>query len=79
MNQCSHCGGSVHAKTLPHYDQLWGDQTYRFENVPALVCAACGEVFFEAHVSQAMDRVLEGEPTPRRFAQLPVLDLPLPV
>ena len=78
MNHCSHCGGSLHAKTLLYYDQLWGDETYRFENVPALACAACGEVFFEAHVSQAMDGVLQSEPKPRRFAQLPVLDLPLP-
>ena len=67
MNQCSHCGGSLHAKTLPYHDQLWGDETYRFENVPALACAACGEVFFEAHVSQAMDRVLQSEPKPTRI------------
>ena len=52
MNHCSHCGGSLHAKTLLYYDQLWGDETYRFEGVPAVICAAFGEVFFEAHVSQ---------------------------
>lgn len=75
MEQCCYCGGSLHPKILPYYDQLWGGETYRFENLPALVCAACGEIFFEAAVDQAMDRVLQGHLEPKRFAQVPVLEL----
>ncbi len=79
MDECTLCGGSLHPKTLPYYDQQWGEKTYRFENVPALVCAACSEVYFEAHVSQAMDTALTGDPQPERFDQVPVLALSIPV
>ena len=79
MDECSFCGGSLHRKILPYYDQPWEGDTYRFENVPALVCAACGEVFFEAAVDQAMDDVLTCMPEPKKFARVPVLELPLPV
>ena len=78
LEQCSFCSGSLHPWTLPHYDYPWGDQTYRFENVPALVCGTCGEVFFEATVSQAMNRTVSGNPQPKRFIQVPVLELLLP-
>ena len=78
MDECTYCGGSLHPETLPYYDQPWCGKTYRFENVPALVCADCGEVFFEAVVSQAMDKVLTGTPKPKRFVQVPILELPLP-
>ena len=77
MNECSFCGGSLHPKTLPHYDQEWEGETYRFEDVPALVCRACGEVFFEAAVDQAMDDVLVKQPQPKGFVQVPILELPL--
>jgi len=75
LGQCSYCGGSLHPKILSYYDQIWGDETYRFENVPALVCAACGEIFFTAEVDQAMDRALQGHPEPKRFVQVPVVEL----
>ena len=75
MDECIYCGGSLHPKTLPHYDYPWGAETYRFERVPALVCAACGEIFFEAPVSQAMNKMVSTNPTPKRFDQIPVLDL----
>ena len=75
LRKCCYCGGSVHPEVLPYYDQPWLDNTYRFEDVPALVCAACGEVFFEAAVSQAMDKVLTSNPQPKRFAQVPIVEL----
>lgn len=77
MDECSLCGGSLHLQTLPYYDQHWKGETYRFENVPALVCVACGEVYFEASVSQAMDKELTSNPKPKRFVQVPVLTLPV--
>ena len=75
--ECGYCGGSLHSKTLPYYDLVWEEETYRFENVPALVCAACDEVFFEASVDQAMDKALEHLDKPKRFAQIPILELPV--
>lgn len=76
MTVCSFCGGSLHPRTLPHYDYPWGDKTYRFEHVPALVCAACGEIFFEAPVSRAMNRMVSESPQPKRFARVPILEFP---
>ena len=75
MGECSFCGGSLHPKILSYYDYQWGDETYRFEHVPALVCVACGELFFEAPVSQAMNKIVAGKPEPKRFAQVPILEL----
>ena len=77
MDECGYCGGSLHSKTLPYYDLVWEEETYRFENVAALVCAACDEVFFEASVDQAMDKALEHLDKPKRFAQIPILELPV--
>ncbi len=77
MDECGFCGGSLNSKTLPYHDLIWKENTYRFENVPALVCAACGEVFFEASVDQAMDAVLVRMDKPKRFAQIPILELPV--
>lgn len=77
MKNCSFCGaGKLHPKTLSYVDQPWGAKTYRFENVSALVCDICGEVYFEAAVSQAMDKVLEDKPAPKRVDQVPVFELP---
>ena len=78
LDECDFCGGSLHPKALPYYDQHWHGKTYRFENVPALVCAACGEVYFEAAISQAMDKVLTSNPQPKGFVQVPIVELPLP-
>jgi len=54
--RCGECGGSLHEKTIVH-TQPWGDDLYRFEDVPALVCAQCGSVWLAAQVSQAMDGI----------------------
>ena len=76
MNECTYCGGSLHARTLTYYDVAWNEKTYRFENVPALVCAACEEVFLEASIDQAIDKALNEKAKPKRYEQIPVLELP---
>jgi YgiT-type zinc finger domain-containing protein len=48
---CSRCGGTLEHKIITH-QQHWGDELYEFENVPALVCCQCGEVWLEAEVAQ---------------------------
>ena len=75
LDLCDFCGGSLHPRVLPFHDEHWHDKTYRFENVPALVCAACGETYFDAAISQAMDRMLTGNPQPKGFVQVPILEL----
>ena len=77
LQTCIFCGGGVRPKNLSYHDEQWHGNTYRFENVPALVCSQCGEIYFEAAVSQAMDKALTGNPQPKSFAQIPIAELPL--
>jgi YgiT-type zinc finger domain-containing protein len=65
MNQpaiCPQCGGSFEAQTITH-QQPWGEELYEFENVPALVCVQCREVWLGAEVAQLIESVNQ-EPPP---------------
>jgi YgiT-type zinc finger domain-containing protein len=77
MNQpaiCPQCGGSFETKTITH-QQPWGEELYEFENVPALVCAQCGEVWLGAEVAQLIESVIKRHPQPKRYHQVPVFSL----
>ena len=58
-------------KTITH-QQPWGEELYEFENVPALVCRRCGEVFLEAEVGLVIDCVIQQHPEPKKYHQVPV-------
>jgi YgiT-type zinc finger domain-containing protein len=77
MNQpttCPQCGGSFKAKIITH-QQPWGEELYEFENVPALVCAQCGEVWLGADTAQLIESVIKRHPQPKRYHQVPVFSL----
>jgi YgiT-type zinc finger domain-containing protein len=71
---CSRCGGTLEHKTITH-QQPWGTELYEFENVPALVCRQCGEVWLEAEVGQLMDKIIQQHPEPKKYHQVPVFSL----
>ena len=73
---CAQCGGSLERKTITH-QQPWGDELYEFENVPALICRQCGEVWLSAEVTQMMDAIIKQQPQPKKYHQVPVFDLAL--
>jgi YgiT-type zinc finger domain-containing protein len=73
-NICAVCGGSLEQKIITH-QQPWGDELYEFENVPALVCCQCGEVWLDASLAQLVERIIEQHPQPKRFHQVPVFSL----
>jgi YgiT-type zinc finger domain-containing protein len=73
-NNCVLCGGSLKPQTIT-YQKPWGDELYEFENVPALVCQECGEVWLDAEVSQLMERIIQLHPQPKRYHQVPVFSL----
>ncbi|MDP6756523.1 MAG: type II toxin-antitoxin system MqsA family antitoxin, partial [Patescibacteria group bacterium] len=75
MDKCNFCGGELRTTTLQHFDYLWQNKTFRFENVPAHVCDACGEKYFDANISQAMNKAVINKEDPKRFDKIPVLDL----
>jgi YgiT-type zinc finger domain-containing protein len=61
---CPQSSGAFEAKTITH-QQPWGEELYEFENVPALVCAQCGEV----------ESAIKRHPQPKRYHQVPVFSL----
>ena len=78
MNQptiCPSCSGRFEERTVTHR-QPWGEELYEFENVPALVCTQCGEVWLSADVGQLIEAVIKRHPQPKRYHQVPVFSLP---
>lgn len=73
-NHCAQCGGTLEPKTITH-QQPWGEELYEFENVPALVCRQCGEVWLNAEISQRIDEIIQHHPQPKRYHQVPVFSL----
>ena len=73
-NICERCGGTLEGKTITH-QQPWGNELYEFENVPALVCLQCGEVWLEAEVGQLIDKIIKEHPQPKKYHQVPVFSL----
>lgn len=62
---CAVCGGELRETTITHEEQR-GAERYIFENVPAKVCSACGEVWIDEEVLQVLDRLItEGVPVRR--------------
>jgi YgiT-type zinc finger domain-containing protein len=71
---CGQCGGTLEKRIITH-EQHWGSELYEFENVPALVCRQCGEVWLEAEVGQLIDKIIQQHPQPKRYHQVPVFSL----
>ena len=69
--RCAECGGTLAQRTITH-TQAWGEQLYRFDRVPALVCAQCGQAWLPAEVSQLVDKVIQAKPRPKKFYKVPV-------
>ena len=77
LRKCAACGGTLEEKTISH-TQPWGEELYRFDDVPALVCAQCGEVWLAAEVSRLMDEIIGTQPAPKSYQQVPVYSLARP-
>lgn len=71
--RCAVCGGNLRPTTLTHEERR-GTALYLFQNVPAQVCLACGEIWIEEATLQAIDRLIR-EGTPTRQVQTPLYDL----
>ena len=74
-NRCAECGGTLQEKTIT-YTHPWGTDLYRFEKVPALVCAQCGHVWLSAKTSQLIDRVVRKRQKPKKYQKVPVFSVP---
>ena len=73
--RCAVCGGTLRDTTITHEERR-GLKVYLFQNVPAQVCEACGDIWIEEMTLQEIDRLIDqGEPT--RQIETPVFDFPL--
>ena len=71
--RCVICCGELRQTIITH-EECRGANLYLFENVPAQVCTACGEIWIEEATLQEIDRLIrEGEPV--RKVETPVYDL----
>lgn len=73
-NICASCGGKLIQKKIK-YDQHWGDDIVIFEDVPARVCLACGEIWLNSKVIRAMERILKQGKKPNKKMSVPVWSL----
>jgi YgiT-type zinc finger domain-containing protein len=69
---CAVCGGELKATTITHEEKR-DSYIYLFQNVPAKVCAACGEIWIDEAVLQQIDKLIEYG-VPMRTLETPVYD-----
>jgi len=72
---CYFCGGDVVEKII-ELEFRWRGQLYMLERVPSGICQQCGEKYFTAEVSEAIDNAIKsGKVT--RMVNVPVKELKL--
>ena len=69
---CAVCGGELQATTITHEEKR-DSNIYLFQNVPAKVCTACGEIWIDEEVMQQIDKLIESG-VPVRKVETPVYD-----
>ncbi len=72
---CYFCGGEVKEQVI-EIEFRWKGNLYLVEGVPTGICQQCGEKYFTAEVSKAIDRSIE-EGNVKRTVEIPVLEIGL--
>jgi YgiT-type zinc finger domain-containing protein len=67
---CYFCGGEVVERVI-ELEYRWKGRLYIIEDVPAGICQQCGEKYFTAQVSEAIDRSVEAKEI-KRTVSVPV-------
>ena len=70
--RCAVCGGELQVTTITHEEKR-DSNIYLFQNVPAKVCTACGEIWIDEEVMQQIDKLIESG-IPVRKVETPVYD-----
>jgi YgiT-type zinc finger domain-containing protein len=75
-NTCSACGAQLQSQTITYTQTIEG-KVYIVEDVPALVCPQCGEIYLSPQTVDAIQEQIEhGQATETR--QVPVFRVPQP-
>lgn len=72
--KCANCGSLLVPQRI-NYDKKIGDKRVLFEDVPALVCSSCDEVWIEGKVVEKMERLLQKGTKPTRWVKIPIWSL----
>jgi len=72
--RCEHCGETLSRRRVRVYRRR-GKRHVLFQNVPALVCRACGQRVFEATAIEAMEHQLNGPSARKRKAELTIISV----
>ncbi|MBI2264536.1 MAG: YgiT-type zinc finger protein [Armatimonadetes bacterium] len=75
VSRCLACGGKTSQKRI-RTENWWGEEFTLVENVPAWVCAQCGEAYFDAEVCLALDQLRQNPPEVKASLQVPVYAYP---
>jgi len=67
---CYFCGGEVVERVI-ELEYKWKGQLYIIEGVPVGICQQCGEKYFTAPVSEAIDRIVDAKGI-KRTVSIPV-------
>lgn len=74
MNPCPVCGSTEFGeKRVKEIFQIDGTPVL-VENIPALVCARCGDVSFSRKTTETVRQMLHGQATPVRAVQMDVFE-----
>lgn len=73
MNECLYCKGSLEEKHISRVQEYKG-HWYLIENLPALVCSQCGEVYYTPNTHDLVLEMVKSKARPTRTETLSVLD-----
>lgn len=69
--RCANCGGILLFQKV-EYDKKIGDKRILFEDVPALVCSSCEEVWIDGKVAEKMEKIFQKGNRPTRWIKIPI-------
>ncbi len=73
MNTCHYCKGTLETTTVSRV-QEYGGRWFLIENVPALVCRQCGEIYYTPEAHDLVLELVKAGHRPVRTETLSVLD-----
>lgn len=72
--KCANCAGTLVPQKVV-YEKNVGGRRVLFEDVPALVCSDCDEIWIEGKIAEKMERIYRKGLNPTRRITLPVWSL----
>ena len=75
METCPRCKSQALAPRTIRYSQEFEGKFYIIENVPARVCAQCGEILISETIADKIQRLVWAGAEPQRTEPVPVYEV----